>query len=138
MSRFEISRTSHVQADPARLRGLIEDFREWTKWSPWEDVDPALQRSYTGPDKGVGAHYEWSGNRKAGQGGMEITAVTPERIEVLLTFVKPWKATNRVAFEPCNWPPRSPSAASEDGAPSPPEPHPRQSKGPSYGPTLAR
>jgi hypothetical protein len=99
MSRFEISRSTHVQADPARLRALIEDFREWTKWSPWEDVDPALQRSYTGPEKGVGAHYEWSGNRKAGQGAMEITAVTPERIEVLLTFVKPWKATNQVAFE---------------------------------------
>lgn len=99
MSHFEVSRSQTVQADPARVHALIDDFHEWTAWSPWEDVDPDLRRTYTGPASGVGAHYAWQGNRKAGQGSMEITGSAPERIDVRLSFLKPWKATNEVAFE---------------------------------------
>jgi hypothetical protein len=99
MSTFEVVRSTTVSADAARVHALIDDFREWTKWSPWEDVDPDLQRTYTGPATGAGARYAWSGNRKAGQGSMEITSSTPERIGIRLAFLKPWKATNDVAFE---------------------------------------
>lgn len=99
MSHFEVSRSLTIQAEPARVRALIDDFHEWTAWSPWEDVDPDLRRTYTGPSAGVGAHYAWQGNRKAGQGSMEITGSAPERVDVRLSFLKPWKATNQVAFE---------------------------------------
>ena len=47
---FEVSRSETINAEPARIHALIDDFHEWTKWSPWEDVDPDLQRTYTGPD----------------------------------------------------------------------------------------
>lgn len=99
MSDFEVMRSTNVRADPASVHALVNDFHEWTKWSPWEDADPELERTYTGPDSGVGARYAWSGNRKAGQGSMEITASSPERIGILLSFIKPWKATNQVSFE---------------------------------------
>ena len=59
------------------VHGLVNDFHNWTKWSPWEDLDPALQRSYSGPEEGVGARYEWSGNRKAGQGAWRSPARRP-------------------------------------------------------------
>ena len=98
MSSFEVHRSATVKADPADIHALINDFHEWTKWSPWEDVDPNLQRTYAGSDAGVGARYAWSGNRKAGQGSMEITSSTPEQIGVRLAFLKPWKATNDVTF----------------------------------------
>lgn len=98
MGTFEVSRSATIAADPASVHRRINDFREWTAWSPWEDVDPHLQRTYTGPDEGVGAHYAWQGNRKAGQGSMEIVSSTPEQIGVELTFLKPWKATNDVTF----------------------------------------
>lgn len=99
MSSFEVFRTTHVDADPARVHGLLNDFHEWSTWSPWEGIDPAMQRAYSGPDSGVGAHYAWSGNRKAGEGSMEITESTPERVALTLTFLKPWKAANVVWFE---------------------------------------
>jgi hypothetical protein len=76
----------------------VNDFHEWPAWSPWEDVDPALQRTYSGPDSGVGAHYAWSGNRRAGSGSMEITSSTPDEIDLRLSFLRPWKATNDVTF----------------------------------------
>jgi hypothetical protein len=98
MSDFEVARSTTIAADPARVHGLINDFHAWTAWSPWEDIDPDLSRDYSGPDSGVGARYAWQGNRKVGQGSMEITGSTPERIDLRLVFLKPWKADNHVDF----------------------------------------
>jgi Polyketide cyclase / dehydrase and lipid transport len=98
MATFEVSKSETIDADVADVHALVNDFHEWPKWSPWEDVDPDLERTYTGPDAGTGAAYAWSGNRKAGQGSMTITSSTPERIAIQLSFLKPWKATNEVTF----------------------------------------
>jgi hypothetical protein len=98
MGGYAVTRSTTVIADPARVHGLINSFHEWTTWSPWEDLDPELNRDYTGPDTGIGAHYAWSGNRKAGQGSMEITSSTPDEIGIRLEFLKPFRSTNAVTF----------------------------------------
>jgi hypothetical protein len=102
MGRYTVERSITVNAPSRVLRGLVDDFRRWTEWSPWEDLDPALQRTYSGPETGPGARYEWSGNRKAGTGRMEITGSTPEGVDITVFFLKPFKATNqtRLSFEP--------------------------------------
>jgi len=102
MSGYTVERNITVNAPSHRVHGLVDDFHNWTRWSPWEDLDPHLERSYSGPDKGVGAHYDWAGNRKAGSGAMEITGSTPERIDITVAFLKPFKTTNRtrLSFEP--------------------------------------
>ena len=99
MADFEVVRSTTIAASRERVHGLIDDFHAWRAWSPWEDVDPSLERDYSGADSGVGAKYAWEGNRKAGKGNMEIVSSTPERIDLRLVFEKPWKATNQVAFE---------------------------------------
>ena len=98
MADFTLSRSTRVQAPPARVHALLDDFREWQQWSPWERVDPDLSRTYTGPPSGVGSHYAWSGNRKAGQGSMEITSSTPDEIGLRLAFLRPFKSSNDVTF----------------------------------------
>jgi hypothetical protein len=77
----------------------IVDFRNWRNWSPWDDLDPDMQRSYSGADSGVGAGYAWAGNRKAGEGKMEITeAVEPSSVQVALDFLKPFKSSSTTTF----------------------------------------
>jgi uncharacterized protein YndB with AHSA1/START domain len=98
MSTFEITRRAVIEADPARVYDLVADFHQWRSWSPWEGADPALERTYSGADSGVGAQYAWSGNRKAGAGTMQITAADSEHIEITLAFEKPFKATNETSF----------------------------------------
>ena len=99
MGDYEVVRGTTIAAAPGRVHGLINDFRAWREWSPWEDVDPNLKRDYSGAESGVGAKYAWEGNRKAGRGNMEIVSSTPDRIEVRLQFEKPFKATSRAFFE---------------------------------------
>jgi Polyketide cyclase / dehydrase and lipid transport len=99
MGDFEVVRSTRVDAPPERVHGLIDDFRAWREWSPWEGLDPNLQRDYSDPASGTGAKYAWEGNRKAGKGNMEIISSTPERLDMRLVFEKPWKASNEVVFE---------------------------------------
>lgn len=99
MANYRVSRSTSIAADPALVHRLVNDFHEWQAWSPWEGLDPDLDRTYSGPDSGVGAHYAWSGNRKAGRGTMEITRSTPEQIDVALAFLKPFKSVSDVSFE---------------------------------------
>ncbi|MFW5469060.1 SRPBCC family protein [Knoellia sp. CPCC 206435] len=53
---------------------------------------------YSGFDSGVGARYEWQGNRKAGAGSMEITRSSAERVAVDLHFTKPFRANHEIEF----------------------------------------
>jgi hypothetical protein len=98
MADFSLSRTTRIDTAPAVVHALIDDFREWQRWSPWEGLDPDLRREYSGPDHGVGSTYGWSGNKKAGEGEMRIAASTPAAVVVDLEFLKPFKATNITTF----------------------------------------
>jgi uncharacterized protein YndB with AHSA1/START domain len=98
-SVYTIARSRTIDASAERVFPLIADFRQWTRWSPWEDVDPELQRQYSGAESGVGAVYGWSGNRKAGAGRMEILRAEPNTlVEVDLRFEKPFKSQSTSTF----------------------------------------
>ena len=99
MADFSLSRSTRIQASPGRIPALLDDFREWQKWSPWEGLDPQLDRQYSGPDHGVGSTYRWAGNKKAGEGEMTMTGSTPTSVVVDLVFLKPFKATNVTRFD---------------------------------------
>jgi len=99
MSTYEVTRSAVIPAPAEDIFPLVNSFREWTKWSPWESVDPAMERSYSGNESGVGAKYAWSGNRKAGSGTMEIVdTAEPRNIKIRLEFTKPFKAVNPTSF----------------------------------------
>lgn len=96
---YTVERSTVVQAPPARVYELVQDFHQWPAWSPWEDIDPDMQRTYGGPAAGVGSSYTWSGNRKAGAGRMEVTRTDPpRRVEIALRFDKPFKSSNTTSF----------------------------------------
>ncbi|GGC83502.1 potassium-transporting ATPase subunit F [Tersicoccus solisilvae] len=99
MSSFAISRSRVIDAPAETLFPLVDDFHRWTAWSPWEGLDPQMERTYAGPDRGVGARYTWRGNRKAGSGSMEILESVPHtRIHLRLEFSRPMKAVNPTTF----------------------------------------
>jgi hypothetical protein len=96
---YTVERSQLVHAEPDRVQHEILDFHRWTAWSPWEDLDPDLRRSYSGAADGVGSVYEWSGNRKAGQGRMEMIDVQPgSAVVVDLRFLKPFKSESVITF----------------------------------------
>jgi uncharacterized protein YndB with AHSA1/START domain len=96
---FRIERTATIAAPADRIFPLINDFRNWPSWSPWEKLDPAMTRTLSGAESGKGAVYAWKSAGKAGQGRMEIAqALPPSKIDIDLDFRKPFKAHNVAEF----------------------------------------
>lgn len=96
---FRVQRELFIKAPPERIYALIANFNQWPAWSPWEKLDPAMQRSLSGAAQGRGAVYAWSGDGKVGQGRMEITdAAAPTRVQIQLDFIKPFESRNTTEF----------------------------------------
>lgn len=97
---FRVERTASIKAPPEKIFTLVNDLHLWTGWSPWEKVDPALKRTYSGAASGKGAAYGWEGNSKVGSGSMEIVESVPaSRISIRLDFMKPFEAHNTAEFK---------------------------------------
>jgi uncharacterized protein YndB with AHSA1/START domain len=97
--RFSVQRAATIKAPPEKLFALINDFHQWGNWSPWENRDPAMKRSFSGPESGRGAVYAWEGNKNVGSGRMEILdASAPSKIVIKLDFLKPFEAHNTAEF----------------------------------------
>jgi Polyketide cyclase / dehydrase and lipid transport len=98
-NKFRIERFTLINASPEAIFAQLNDFHAWEAWSPWEKIDPAVKRSYTGVEAGVGAKYGWAGNRELGAGSMEIIQSTPHSsVLITIEFLVPFKATNTIEF----------------------------------------
>ena len=95
---YRIERGQHIAAPAAVVLERVLDLRRWISWSPWEGLDPDQSRRYGGPAVGVGAWYEWEGNRKAGHGRMEILAADHRQVTIDLRFLRPFRSQSTTAF----------------------------------------
>ena len=99
-STFRYERQAVIGAPEDVVYAQLEDFHRWGAWSPWEKLDPAMKKTFEGPDEGVGATYAWTGNSDVGQGRMTITdAAPPKALTIKLDFIEPFPATNTTKFE---------------------------------------
>lgn len=96
---FRVQREASIKAPPEKIFALINDFRNWESWSPYEKRDPAMKRTLSGTPSGKGAVYEWAGDSNVGAGRMEIMdAPSPSKIVIKLDFSKPFEAHNIAEF----------------------------------------
>lgn len=96
---FRYERSIEINAPAGRIFPLINNLRANRVWSPWEKMDPAMKRTYSGEFAGKGAKYAWDGNEKVGAGSMEITeSVTPTKVVSRLEFTRPMAAVNTTEF----------------------------------------
>jgi len=96
---FSVQRAATVKAPPERIFPLINDFHQWGSWSPYENRDLAMKRSYSGAADGRGAVYGWEGNENVGSGRMEILDTSePSKIVIKLDFFTPFEGHNTAEF----------------------------------------
>ena len=98
-AKFRIERAIKISAPPTSAFALVNDFHRWGTWSPWEKMDPNLQRTYEGAEAGPGSIYSWKGNNKVGEGRMTIEQSQPSsKVVIKHEFFRPFKATNTATF----------------------------------------
>ena len=96
---FRVQRSTTINAPADKVFPLIDDFRRWTAWSPFETMDPTMRRTYGATTTGKGATYAWEGDGKAGAGRMEIAeSNAPSRVRIVLDFERPIANRARTTF----------------------------------------
>ncbi len=95
---FHVERTTAIAAPADLIFQHINDLHAWEAWSPYVKLDPAMKTRYSGAASGAGAIYEWEGNSNVGAGRVTITDSTADRISIKLDMLRPFAASNDVAF----------------------------------------
>jgi uncharacterized protein YndB with AHSA1/START domain len=96
---IRVQRTATIRAPAEAIFPLIADFQKWRSWSPYEEKDPDMKRTYEGAASGKGAIYAWNGDKNVGSGRMEILdAATPSKVVIKLDFFTPFEGHNTAEF----------------------------------------
>jgi len=83
-----VSRSIEIDAPPAVIYPLVADLRRANEWSPWLELDPDVEITFTGPTDGVGQKMNWkSDDPNVGSGSQTITMLEPDsKVETALDF----------------------------------------------------
>lgn len=89
-----VTRSTTINAPKNVVFDHITHFKDWTKWSPWFEMDPNSKITYSGEDGAVGSSYHWVGTdeKKTGEGEMTNTGISGDTMKYTLNFMKPWKS----------------------------------------------
>lgn len=97
---FHVERAIDIKAPPEKLFPFLSSLgaNGFGAWSPYEKKDPNMKRSYSGPQTGKGAVYEWQGNSEVGSGRLEIIDASPTKVTMKLDFLQPFEGHNTAEF----------------------------------------
>jgi uncharacterized protein YndB with AHSA1/START domain len=83
-----VFRSTEINAPVAAIYPYVSDLRRLNEWSPWMELDPNAEITFTGPTEGVGQTMMWeSDNPAVGSGSQTITRLEPnQEVESSLDF----------------------------------------------------
>lgn len=91
-AEYLVSRQILIKAAPSLIFPHLNNARLFHAWSPWSQLDPKAQFTFTGPAEGVGAKTSWTGGEKLGTGSATITEVKEnEFVKTKLEYSEPMK-----------------------------------------------
>ncbi|MBN8576731.1 MAG: SRPBCC family protein [Cytophagales bacterium] len=95
MPAFHVQKSIEINSAPEVVYDYLSDFNNWRFWSPWLILEPEAKVTVAPGGK----HYAWEGNR-TGSGEMKVMKENPaQRLDLQVTFLKPWKSTSATWFE---------------------------------------
>lgn len=79
--------SKEINASPEVAFSLVNDLKQWEKWSPWHRLDPNMQLKYSDVSTGKNAFYTWDGNSDVGKGKTTIIGSYPaDSLQTELNF----------------------------------------------------
>ena len=73
---FTVRRSITIDAPAQRVFDLLQDLRQWERWSAWPLFSPAIDRSFNRHAAGWGAGFTWHDKRRHARGAVDIVALT--------------------------------------------------------------
>lgn len=76
-----------VKCDINQSYTMVNQLKNWEKWSPWFEKDPTMKLTYSDSTSGVGAFYSWVGDKEDNFGKMTVTnTVENSQIDLSLNY----------------------------------------------------
>lgn len=85
---YSVSRSIEIEKPISEIIPHVNDFNQWSAWSPWYEMEPEAQLVIEGTPGTVGHKMSWNG-KKNGVGSLTLTSVAANGMEGNLEFVKP-------------------------------------------------
>ena len=99
-STYSAQRSVTINASAEKVFPLVANHKEWKRWSVWNQRDPNMQMTYSGPEMAAGSKWSWK-SKSEGNGGMEFSAVEQnKRVGYILTMEDMTPATGELKFTP--------------------------------------
>jgi len=74
---YHVERSVSINAPPEKIHAVVNRLEEWPKWTAWTvEKYPDMKVTFSGPQEGVGAKYQWDGE-STGQGELELKTSDP-------------------------------------------------------------
>lgn len=83
-----VERSIVINASAKTIFPYLNNLKEFSQWSPWSDMDPQMQKTFSGPAAGEGSSMSWSSSKsEVGSGRQTITLSKPyEKVVTELDF----------------------------------------------------
>ena len=95
-AKYRIERSAQIDARPDVVFSIINDLRRWDEWSPYDNRDPNMKKTFEGASLGPGASYCWNGNNQVGEGRLTTVEGKPgELVSMKLEFSRPFQWRKR-------------------------------------------
>ena len=96
---FRVQRSVAINAPSEKVFALVNDFHNWSAWSPWEKLDPAMKRTHSGAASGKGAVYAWKGNSDVGAATAGLLKIRRDALAQVERFTDVQNVSRRVEHE---------------------------------------
>jgi hypothetical protein len=98
---YNVERSLVIQKPVKVVMSHISNFEDYSKWNPWQQMEPGSIRKISGVAGIPGHKYEWHG-KKIGIGSLTLNQIDDRHVHIDLEFMKPWKtkAKDNWNFEP--------------------------------------
>ncbi|WP_413585601.1 SRPBCC family protein [Bdellovibrio sp. HCB274] len=97
---FRYENSAIINAPAEKIFPYLSNFKMGGQWSPYEQVDPNMKKTFTGEDGQVGSAMDFEGNSEAGSGRLEMKEIKPnEFVLIKLIMTKPMNAEQMIEYK---------------------------------------
>ncbi len=97
---YRLYRAVVIDAPKQKVFDYVKLLKNQDYYNKWVMTDPDMKKAFTGTDGTVGFIYGWNGNKKAGEGEQEITAIKGEETVISdVRFVRPFAGLSTLQMD---------------------------------------
>ena len=96
---YEFNRSKIINAPTPVVYDVVNDFKEWPRFSPWIEQDTNAVLTFNDKTSGVGAGYSWEGEILGIGSAKTVDVLNNKTIKQEIEFVKPFESNSNINWD---------------------------------------